>query len=116
MMRQTRLGVFVLLAILISILLIFALNNHQNKIGDLEISNEYYSEILRRVKNQQGSESGRQFILKVKDAYSNNVITVEEYRLIVGMKPDFTVLENPEKTDRYARERAELQQILAAIE
>ena len=116
MMRQARLGVFLLLAILISMLLVLALNNHQNKIDDLEISNEYYSEILRRIKSEQGSESGRQFILKVKDAYSNNVITVEEYRLILGMKPDFTVLENSEKTDRYARERAELQQILVTIE
>lgn len=34
----------------------------------------------------------------------------------VGMKPDFTVLGNSAQKERYARERAELQQILAAIE
>jgi hypothetical protein len=116
MMRNNRLGVYVLFAICVSILVIFAVNNHQNKIGNLEISNEYYSDILRRVKNQQGSEAGRQFILKVKDAYSNNEISVDEYRFIVGMKPDFSVIENPAKADRYARERAELKQILTTVE
>lgn len=85
----------------------------RDNLMDTEVSGENYTYLLDRLKYEQGSESGKDFVKKVKFAYKDKSISLKEYKKLMGEEGKLDILKNEQQKERHSRERAEFEQILS---